>query len=160
MFQSFGLPDEPLPPELEDTALSGSPVYIPKLSISTSNHRIAKVRSGDVFNYVTMAMKLTRGKLIKGPDWEEWQHLEWKQLDQYYKQGMFEQPVKLDSTEAVFNLVWTSVVKELDKRKKACCTCDGSTRAGQVRVLDHTYANCIDQTSPACSMPLLLRRTL
>ncbi|KAL7525100.1 hypothetical protein ACHAWF_001213, partial [Thalassiosira exigua] len=39
------------------------------------------------------------------------------------------------------------VVKELDKRKKARCTCDGSTRAGQVRVLDYTYANCIDNVS-------------
>ena len=38
------------------------------------------------------------------------------------------------------------MIKELDKRKKARCTCDGSTRAGQVRVLDHTYANCVDQT--------------
>ena len=49
--------------------------------------------------------------------------------------------------DAIFNLVWTYVVKELDKRKKARCTCDGSTRGGQVRVLDYTYANCVDQTS-------------
>ena len=146
MFQSFGLPDEP-PPQLEDTTLSGSPIHVPKLSISTSNHRIAKVRSGDVFNYVTTAMKLTRGKLLKDPDWSEWQQSEWKQLDQYYDQGMFGKPVRIDSTEAVFNLVWTYVVKELDKRKKARCTCDGSTRSGQVRILDHTYANCVDQTS-------------
>jgi hypothetical protein len=47
---------------------------------------------------------------------------------------------------AVFNLIWTYVVKELDDRKKARCTCDGSTRGGQVRVLDHTFANSIDQT--------------
>ena len=51
------------------------------------------------------------------------------------------------SKDSVFNLVWTYAVKELDKRKKARCTCDGSTRAGQVRVLDYTYANCVDQTS-------------
>ena len=49
--------------------------------------------------------------------------------------------------DAIFNLVWTYVVKELDKRKKARCTCDGSTRGGQVCVLDYTYANCVDQTS-------------
>eukprot|EP00985_Skeletonema_marinoi_P013591 scaffold6767_cov108-Skeletonema_marinoi.AAC.6 len=38
------------------------------------------------------------------------------------------------------------VVKEVDGRKKARCVCDGSTRAGQVVVLDHTYANRPDQT--------------
>jgi hypothetical protein len=30
--------------------------------------------------------------------------------------------------------------------KKACCTCDGSTHGGAVRVLDHVHANSIDQT--------------
>ena len=112
--------------------------------------RIRKEFEGDVFNLVTpytLAMRLTRGKLLKSEDWEEWHQSEYKQLDQYYDQGMFGEPVAVDDYSAVFNLVWTYVVKELDKRKKARCTCDGSTRAGQVRVLDHTYANCVDQTS-------------
>jgi len=55
--------------------------------------------------------------------------------------------VAVDSTEAVFNLVWSYGIKAVDGRKKARCTCDGSTRSGQVRVLDETYANCVDQTS-------------
>jgi hypothetical protein len=67
-------------------------------------------------------------------------------LDQYKDQGLFGAPVAATSTAAIFNLMWTYVVKELDKRKKACCTCDGSSR-GQVRVLHYTYANCVDQTS-------------
>ena len=29
----------------------------------------------------------------------------------------------------------------------ALCACDGSLRGGQVRHLDFTYANCVDQTS-------------
>jgi hypothetical protein len=92
-------------------------------------------------------MKLTRGGLIKDADWNEWQTSEYTQLDQYDAQGMFGEPVYVsDNKGAIFNLVWTYVIKELDKRKKARCTCDGSTRAGQVRVLDHTYANCVDQT--------------
>ncbi len=37
-------------------------------------------------------------------------------LDQYKAQGLLGKPVKVDSSEAVFNLVWTYVVKELDKR--------------------------------------------
>ncbi|KAL7550305.1 hypothetical protein ACHAWF_013539, partial [Thalassiosira exigua] len=111
----------------------------------TSN--ISTTYDGDVFNYVSLAMRLTRGKLLKQPDWSDWQSSEYTQLDQYDAQGMFGDPTHVDSDGAVFNLVWTYVIKELDKRKKARCTCDGSTRSGQVRVLDYTYANCVDQTS-------------
>jgi hypothetical protein len=62
---------------------------------------------------------------------------------------MFGPPVAVTSDDAVFNLVWSYGVKAVDGRKKARCTCDGSPHLGQVRVLDETYANCIDQTS-AC----------
>ena len=55
--------------------------------------------------------------------------------------------LKVDSNESVFYLVWTYNVKVADGRKKARLTCDGSTRAGQVRILDETYANCVDQSS-------------
>merc|ERR1712086_175891 len=102
---------------------------------------------GGVLNYVTSAMKLTRGKLLRGTEWEEWHESEWKQLDQYDEQGMFGDPVRIKSMDAVFRLVWTYNVKALDQRKKARCAYDGSTRADQVRVLDHTYAGCIDHTS-------------
>lgn len=111
------------------------------------DHHIDTVYSGDVFNYVSLAMKFTRGKLIKEEDWPEWNSSEHSQLDQYEAQGMFGEPVPMTDKSAVFNLVWTYVVKELDKRKKARCTCDGSTRSGMVRILDYTYANCVDQTS-------------
>jgi hypothetical protein len=102
---------------------------------------------GDVFNYISRAMRLTRGKLIKTPEWGEWQQSEYTMLDQYENQGLFGAPVAVTSTATVFNLVWTYVVKELDKPKKACSTCDGSSRGGQVRVLDYTYANCVDKKS-------------
>ena len=91
--------------------------------------------------------KLTRGKLLKANDWSDWQKAEWEQLDQFNTQGMFGSPTRIDSTEATFYLIWTYAVKTLDGRKKARCTCDGSPRAGQARVLDHTYANCVDHTS-------------
>jgi hypothetical protein len=100
----------------------------------------------DVFTYRTRAMKLTRGKLRQQKDWDEWHRAEWTQLDQYEDQGMFGDPVRIDDERLIFYLVWTYVEKVLDKRKKARCTCDGSTRAGKVRILDHTYANCVDQT--------------
>ena len=77
-------------------------------------------RDGDVYNYVTQAMKLTRGKkLLKNDHWDIWQKSEFIQLDQYDAQGMFGDPVPVTNKGAVFNLVWSYVVKELDKRKKA-----------------------------------------
>ena len=64
-------------------------------------------------------MKLTRGKLRKQDDWNDWKDSEYLQLDQYEKQYMFGAPVKLDIVDHVFDLVWTNVEKVLDERKKA-----------------------------------------
>ena len=105
------------------------------------------IDSGDVLNYVTRAMRLTRGKLLQQDDWSDWQDSEYLQLDQYDAQGMFGDPVATTKDDAVFHLVWTYAIKAVDGRKKARCVCDGSTRSGMVRILDETYANCVDQTS-------------
>ena len=40
-------------------------------------------QDGDVYNYVTPAMKLTWSKLLKDDDWDVWQKSEFTQLDQY-----------------------------------------------------------------------------
>ena len=105
------------------------------------------VQSGDVLNVITRAMRLTRGKLLKQPDWDEWQASEYLQLDQYDAQGMFGQPVPRSKDMSVFHSVWTYAIKALDARKKARWACDGSPRSGQAKILDETYANCVDQTS-------------
>ena len=105
------------------------------------------VESGNVLNYVTRVMRLTRGKLTLQDDLPDWQHLEYLQLDQYDKQGMFGVPVPMKEEDAIFHLVWTYAIKAVDGCKKARCVCDGSTRSGMVRVLDETYTNCVDQTS-------------
>jgi len=104
------------------------------------------VESGGVHNMIWDSNKLTRRILLEQPDWDEWAASEFTQLDQYARQNMFGAPCPVTKKEAVFHLIWTYVVKELDGRKKARCTCDGSTRAGQVRILDHTFANSIEQT--------------
>jgi hypothetical protein len=91
-------------------------------------------------------MKLTRGKLMKQDDWTEWNKLEHLQLDQYDMQFMFGELVIAENDSAIFHLVCTYVVEKLDGRKKACCVCGGSSHSGQVKVLDHTCANCIDRT--------------
>ena len=42
---------------------------------------------------------------------------------------MFGDPVSVKSNSTVFNLVWSYNIKVEDGRKKARCTCDGSTRS-------------------------------
>ena len=115
-------------------------------SNNTLVNMIRQSWDGGVLHYLTRANRLTRGVLLKQSDWTEWQQSEFLQLDQYDLQGMFGDPVIVSNKYAVFNLMWTYAVKEVDGRKKARCTCDGSTRGGQVRVLDYTYANSPDQT--------------
>ncbi len=39
------------------------------------------VDSGNVLNYTTRIMKLTRGKLLKWDDWLDWQNSEFLQLN-------------------------------------------------------------------------------
>ena len=77
------------------------------------------VESGDVQNYITRVMKLTRGKLLRQEDWSDWQTSEYLQLDQYDAQAMFGSPVAVESNEAVFNLVWSYGIKAVDAQKKA-----------------------------------------
>jgi hypothetical protein len=113
-------------------------------SLPTSFYEL--VDAGGVLNLTTSCHKLTRRTLLEQHDWSDWEQSEWKQLDQYEKQFMFGEPCPMKRKDAVFNLIWTYVVKTEDGRKKARCTCDGSTRGGAVRVLDHTHANSLDQT--------------
>jgi hypothetical protein len=104
------------------------------------------VDDGGVLNVATRVMKLTRGKLIKQPNWDKWLESKYLQLDQYDAQGMFGDPTEVDSDATVFCIVWTYAIKALDGRYKARCTCDGSLHSGQARILNETYANCVDQT--------------
>jgi hypothetical protein len=108
---------------------------------------IPPIKSDGIYNVVTKVMRLTHGKLFKGPDWMEWQDSEYLQLDQYNAQGMFGQPTLVNDDAAVFHTVWTYNVKALYHCKKARCVCDGSPRAGKAIILDKTYANYVNQTS-------------
>ena len=66
-------------------------------------------------------MRLTRGKLKVTKEWDEWQQSEFTILDQYKEQGLFGVPVSATYKDSIFNLVWTYVVKELDKHNKLGC---------------------------------------
>ena len=58
-----------------------------------------------MLNYVSKAMKLTRGKLRRGDERSDWQKSEWMQLEQYEQQGMFGDPIPMSSKQTVFCLV-------------------------------------------------------
>jgi hypothetical protein len=60
---------------------------------------------------------------------------------------MFGAPQIVTSDDAVFNLVWTYMIKDVNKCKKARCTCNELPRSGHIRIPDYTYAICVDQTS-------------
>ncbi len=61
---------------------------------------------------------------------------------------MFGTPVPMLQEDAVVHLVvWTYTIKAVNDRKKAQCVCNGLMRSGMVRILDETYANCVNQTS-------------
>ena len=83
----------------------------------TSQYKV--VDCGDVFNYVTWVMQLTRGKLLRQNDWKDLQALAFLQLDQYDSQKMFGPPIAVDLRNAVFNLVWSYGIKAVDDHKKA-----------------------------------------
>ncbi len=117
------------------------------------------VESGDVCQYVTRAMRLTRGKLIQQDDWSDRQASEFFQLNQYDAQGMFGEPVQVDKDDAVFFLV-TYGVKTLDGCKKARCVCDGSSQSASVKILDETYTNSVDQTSSRLFYAILASENL
>jgi hypothetical protein len=151
---SHGLSNKGLPllrrdqiPQLNIDQLSNrwAPQFQPP-SIFPTTPTYDVVLDSEVRNVVTKVMKLTQGKLMKQDNWMDWIESEHVQLDQYDKQYMFGDPMAAEDESANFHLVWTYVVKELDGRKKARCVCNGSSRLGQVRVLDHTYANCVDRT--------------
>ncbi len=85
------------------------------------------VGDGNVLNYTTKVIKLTRGKLMKQQDWTDWQSLEYLQLNQYEDQGMFGSPVAVSEDDAIFHLVWTYNVKAVVLRVQlwhVYCHCD------------------------------------
>lgn len=77
--------------------------------------------------------------------WQDWAQSKYKQLIQYAKQDMFGHPMHLPPDAAIFNWVWTYLIKT-DGTKKACGVCDSSSRAGKARTQDYTYASCVEMT--------------
>ena len=145
--QTSGLTSEGIPQVAMDqmNPLLRLGCHLPREAISATvgEPQFRIVTEGDSSSLVSNATRLTRGKLMKQKDWDEWSMAEKLQWDQYEAQGMLGTPCPLPEGAMKFNIVWQYDVKH-DGRKKARATCDGSTRGNVVRVLDHTYAGTPD----------------
>ena len=90
--------------------------------------------------------KLTRRFLKKQTDWSDWQQSEWKQLDAYRDQDMFEDPEPKPRGVNLLSLLWCYLIKDCG-RKKARCVCNGSKNMRGTVTLAETYAASLDQTA-------------
>eukprot|EP00804_Cyclotella_cryptica_P010142 CCRYP_018497-RA/>CCRYP_018497-RA protein AED:0.41 eAED:0.40 QI:0/0/0/1/0/0/5/0/765 len=89
------------------------------------------VEEGGVLNMISVANKLTRRTLLQQDDWEEWKESEFTQLDQYATQHMFGEPCPLTKKSLMGE-------RRIDAHAMDLLE--------EVKVLDHTFANSIDQT--------------
>ena len=89
---------------------------------------------------------LTRGKLIKQKDWDDWEQAEKAQLDLFETQKMFSAPTKLPNEHGinVLAMIWVYIIKTCG-RKKARCVANGNPQQKGSVTLANTYAACLEQ---------------
>ena len=90
--------------------------------------------------------KLTRKRLLQQPDWEDWKQSEYKQLNLYQSQEMFDDPATIPKANntSILPMIWNYLIKN-DGTKKARCVADGSPRQQGSITLANTYAACLEQ---------------
>ena len=86
----------------------------------------------------------TRRKLLRLPNWNEWQAGEFKQLDSMAKQELYGAPCIPPPDAIILRQHWSYSIKANGTRK-ACNCCDGSPRAAPQLKLANTYSSCIEQ---------------
>ena len=88
-------------------------------------------------------ISMTRRKLKLQDDFHLWKAAEWNQLDKYFDQNMFGDPIPRPYDANVLPWVWAYKLK--DDKPKARGTCNGGKRYGQAVTLAETYATCVEQ---------------
>ena len=88
----------------------------------------------------------TRKELQQRDDWNEWIMSEWKQLNQYEDQQMFDEPSEIPKGSNILSLLWVYLIK-LCGTKKSRCVCNGSQRMRGTVTLGETYAQSLEQTA-------------
>ena len=93
-----------------------------------------------------LAQSFTKKQLMKRADWPEWQQGIHKQLNQYWDQGMFSNPMPLPQNANALHMLWRYNLKACGT-KKCRMVCNGSPRQKGTVTLGHTYANALDAAS-------------
>ena len=93
-----------------------------------------------------LAQSFTKKQLLQRDDWPEWEQSQFKQLDQYWNQGMFSNPVPLPHNANALHMLWRFNLK-MCGTKKSRMVCNGSPRQKGTVTIGHTYANALDAAS-------------
>jgi hypothetical protein len=93
-----------------------------------------------------IAQSFSKKQLIKRHDWSEWQQGIYKQLDMYWNQGMFNNPMPLPNNANALHMLWRYNLKACST-KKCRVVCNGSPHQKGTVTLGHTYANALDAAS-------------
>jgi hypothetical protein len=104
-------------------------------SLNTTSHGTAEEKAIGSF---------TRRKLIRLPNWNDWEAGEFKQLDSMAKQEMYRNPCLPPKDAIILRQHWNYSIKAGRTRKAGNC-CDGSPRAAPQLKLANTYSSCIEQ---------------
>jgi len=80
---------------------------------------------------------------MKRTDWPEWEKGIYKQLNQYWDQGMFSAPMSLPQNANALHMLWRYNLKACGT-KKCRMVCNGSPRQKGTVTIGHTYANALD----------------
>ena len=88
---------------------------------------------------------LTRRKLRKLDNWDEWLTAERKQLNQFHELDMYGQATKLPPKGILLRPHWQYVIRKTGERRSRNC-CDGSKRAAPLlHAIASTYSSCVEQ---------------
>ena len=93
-----------------------------------------------------LAQSFTKKQLLKWDDWPEWERSQYKQLDQYWDQGMFSSPLPLPHNANALHMLWRFNLKVCGT-KKSRMVCNGSPHQKGTVTIGHTYANALDAAS-------------
>jgi hypothetical protein len=95
---------------------------------------------------VQVAESFTKKQLLKRSNWSEWEQAQFKQLDQYWNQGMFSNPLPLPRNSNALRMLWHFNLKACGT-KKSRMVCNGSPHQQGTVTIGHTYANALDAAS-------------
>ena len=93
-----------------------------------------------------LAQQFSMKQAMNHVDWPEFKKGQYKQLNQYWDQGMFSYPMPLPRNANALQMLWRFNIKACGTRKSRM-VCNGSPRQKGTVTIGHTYANALDAAS-------------